>query len=109
VLLNTVAMLEEMGHTVLEASSGVEALALLRDHPVDLVVTDQAMPKMTGLQLVEKLRAQPSAVPVIVATGYAELSADTPADILVLPKPFTSKELARAVARVMDRMTETAL
>ena len=48
VLFNTTAMLEDLGHTALEARSGQEALDILRKHAVDLVITDQAMPQHVG-------------------------------------------------------------
>jgi hypothetical protein len=51
VLFNTAAMLEDMGHTVVEAGSGDEALEALHRETFDLVVTDQVMPKMTGVEL----------------------------------------------------------
>src|SRR5690242_2391868 len=52
VLTNTLAMLDDLGHTGISASSGKEALNILRQQNlVDLVITDYAMPQMTGLQL----------------------------------------------------------
>jgi PAS domain S-box-containing protein len=101
VLLNTVAMLEDMGHTVLEAHSGEEALSVSRAHAVDLVITDQSMPKMTGTRLAEIIQAEKPGLPVIVATGYAELPPGTSRDLPILPKPFTSDALALAVATIM--------
>jgi PAS domain S-box-containing protein len=56
VLMNTVAMLEDLGHTVFEAYSGKGALDILRrEDSIDLVVTDQAMPKMTGTELAKRM------------------------------------------------------
>jgi CheY-like chemotaxis protein len=49
VLFNTAAMLEDLGHAVVEAGSGEEALNALRNSNFDLVITDQVMPKMTGV------------------------------------------------------------
>ena len=64
VLMNTVAMLEELGHSAMQASSGAEALALLQREPdVQLLITDQAMPEMTGAQLIEAARRAASASP----------------------------------------------
>jgi CheY-like chemotaxis protein len=58
VLASTVAMLDDLGNTAVEAGSGQEALELLRAGArVDLVITDYAMPGMTGLQLAEELPA----------------------------------------------------
>jgi PAS domain S-box-containing protein len=102
VLLNTAAMLEELGHTVYPAGSGAEALQILATHPVDLIVTDYAMPQMNGAQLADEARATHPDLPILVATGYAELA---PGDHAALPrigKPFTQQELARAVAETMN-------
>jgi PAS domain S-box-containing protein len=99
VLQNTSAMLEDLGHTVVEAGSGKEALAHLdRLKAVDLMITDQAMPGMTGLQLVEAVRAKWPDLPVILATGYADLPSDLDPTIIRLSKPFRQHELAKAVA-----------
>ncbi|MBZ9719643.1 PAS domain S-box protein [Mesorhizobium sp. AD1-1] len=98
VLLNTAAMLEDLGHTVAEAHSAAAALALLEEHRFDLVITDHAMPKMTGLQLSNAIKDKWPNVPVIVATGYAELPG-TP-EIKILSKPFTEEELASAITSV---------
>jgi len=57
VLMNTVAMLEDLGHSVFEAYSGKEALELMRqEESIDLVITDQAMPQMSGVQLAKIIR-----------------------------------------------------
>lgn len=53
VLMNTAAMLEDLGQIVVEATSGKQALQILAQEAIDLIVTDHAMPGMTGLQLVE--------------------------------------------------------
>jgi PAS domain S-box-containing protein len=100
VLFNTVSMLEDMGHTVLEAGSGAEALAMLRNERVDLLITDQAMPLMTGAQLIEAARATYPALPAVLATGYAELPGGTQIEAMRLTKPFTQKQLADVIAAV---------
>lgn len=98
VLLNTAAMLEDLGHTVAKAHSAAAFLALLEEHRFDPVITDYAMPKTTGLQLSKAIKDKWPSVPVIVATGYAELPG-TP-EIKILSKPFTEKELASAITSV---------
>lgn len=98
VLMNTAAMLEDLGHTVMEASSGDEALKILKQGTrIDLIVTDQAMPRMTGAQLAEAVRSDWSHLPIILATGYAELPAGLGSELPKLSKPFTQHELAKAV------------
>ena len=102
VLMNTTAMLEDMGHTVLEAMSGAEALDLLRRTPdIDIVVTDFAMPRMNGRDLVAAIHAERPNLAVILATGYAELPSGAEVAALRLPKPFGQPELTRALAKVM--------
>jgi PAS domain S-box-containing protein len=99
VLTNTVAMLEELGHTAIEASSGKRALEILgEDNSIDLIVTDQAMPEMTGAELARTIRAKWPKLSIVLATGFAE----TPADSIALPrlsKPFTQAELAEKIAQ----------
>ena len=65
VLANTAALAEDLGHTVIKAASGQDALDLLSDCPgLDLVITDQAMPGMTGVQLAEELQSLRPGLPV---------------------------------------------
>ncbi len=99
VLMNTVALLEDLGHSVFAARSGEEALAVLSREPgVDLIVTDQAMPRMTGIQLAEAALARRPDVPIILATGYGELPPGGNPSLRKLAKPFGQSDLARAVA-----------
>jgi CheY-like chemotaxis protein len=102
VLMNTCAMLEDLGHEVLEAHSGAQALQILRKaDAVDLMVTDQAMPNMTGLQLAETALDLKPGLAVILATGYAELPPGADPSLERLAKPFTQGELAEAVVRAV--------
>ena len=100
VLMNTTAMLEDLGHTVIDALSGREALEKLgAAQQVDLVITDHAMPSMTGSQLAQQIRARWPALPVVLATGYAELPTGGNEDLPKLSKPFSQADLARMLAR----------
>jgi CheY-like chemotaxis protein len=103
VLTNTAAMLEELGHRVFVASSGKQALEILgRENGVDLVVTDQAMPGMTGSQLAEAVRSRWPDTRLILATGYAELAPGTGVALPRLSKPFGQRELSEAIGRLID-------
>jgi CheY-like chemotaxis protein len=74
VLMNTAAMLEDLGHTVMQASSGDKALAILNEGAkIDVLITDQAMRHMTGLELAKAIKADWPNVPIVLATGYAEI------------------------------------
>ena len=100
VLFNTLAMLEDLGHVALEARSGSEALDILEKNPVDLVITDQAMPQMSGLQLIAAIKERWPNLPVILATGYAELPAGVIQAVPKLAKPFSEAELASTITRL---------
>jgi len=99
VLMNTVAMLEDLGHVVVNAMSGAEALEKLRDTAVDLVVTDHAMPGMSGSELAEAIRRERPDLPIILATGYAELPPGGNERLPRIGKPFSQADLERAVTR----------
>jgi PAS domain S-box-containing protein len=104
VLTNTVAMIEDLGHIALAADSGAEALALLRrDDRVDLVLTDQVMPQMSGLQLADAIKAEWPDLPVIVATGYADLPPGGGIDFPKLSKPYTQAQLAHGIVGYAPR------
>jgi PAS domain S-box-containing protein len=104
VALNTSSLLEELGHTVYSASSGNRALEILnQETDIDLVITDQAMPGMTGSELVSKVHADNPDLPVILATGYAELPPGEAQGIPRHAKPFRQQDLADAIAEAMVR------
>jgi len=101
VLMNTVHMLEDLGHTVFEAYSGNEALEILRrEDSIDLVVTDQAMPKMTGTELAKIIKRQWPDIPVLLATGYADRVRGDDIGLPKLTKPYMQRELADAIVRM---------
>jgi len=103
VLMNTTALLEDLGHTVVEAVSGAEALDLFKSRPdFDLVVTDQAMPRMTGSQLVSALDEARPGIPVVVASGYGDGVNIPRRDVVLLGKPFDQARLAESIAKAMS-------
>jgi signal transduction histidine kinase len=102
VLTNMSAMLEDLGHTVFEATSARGALEVLRrESTIELVLTDQAMPRTTGLQLIEEIKRDWPLLPVILATGFAELPAGADPQQITLAKPFDQSNLAQAVEAVL--------
>ncbi len=103
------ALLEEMGVRVIEAAEGVEALAMLERHPVDLVLCDLRMPLMDGFELIRRIREHPRHrdLPVIAVSGYAteddeQRTRDAGFDGYVR-KPFVESTLAAAVDRVLQQ------
>jgi PAS domain S-box-containing protein len=106
VSMNTTYMLADLGHNVLEAPSGADALRLLEtDARFDVVITDYAMPGMTGHDLATKIRQIYPKMPVIIATGYAELPPRVTLGFPRLNKPYTQQQLADA----LDAVSRTAL
>ncbi len=102
VLLNTAAMLEDLGHTVLEATSAKKALEIIRrDDRIDLVITDQAMPAMTGSELAAAIKVEKPNLPIILATGFAELPPGADEGLPKLAKPFRQQQLAEAIAKIV--------
>ncbi|MNL30470.1 Transcriptional regulatory protein QseF [compost metagenome] len=102
VLMNTTLMLEDLGHQVIEAYSGPEALSALRqeDNRIDLVITDHSMPKMTGAQLAAEIATEWPGLPVVLATGYAELPDGSGSHLPRLPKPFSQQQLSEMIGTV---------
>jgi CheY-like chemotaxis protein len=89
---------------VIEAESGAAALDQLEAREdIALLITDQAMPGMTGTELIARARALRPELPIILATGYGETPADAAEQLLRLNKPITQADLERAVADAVLR------
>ncbi|MDH7638230.1 PAS domain S-box protein [Sphingomonas oryzagri] len=102
VLINTVALLEDLGHEVVEADTAEEALELFRQREdIDLLVTDQAMPNMTGTDLITAVDALRPGIPAIIASGYGE-GVSAGREVVRLGKPFNQGQLARAIAEAVE-------
>ena len=102
-----VEILESAGYDVTSAESAEVALALLEDADFDLVVSDVIMPGLSGLELLEAVRARRASLPVILVTGagtYDTLSqALTRGAAGLVTKPFAHSDLQSAVADALDR------
>jgi len=98
----TVGMLEVLGHRVKVASSGGRALEMLgADASVDLVITDYAMPGMTGKELARRIRETRPNLPVVLASGYAELAAQDDSGLPRLDKPYALDKLASVIGAMI--------
>ena len=99
----TAAVLGDGGHEVVEADNGAEALAVLkaRDCDFDLLITDYAMPHLSGTDFLREARLVCPEVPALLITGYADtdMIRDRPAGVEMLLKPFTPVALEAAMAR----------
>ena len=102
-------LLRTKGHEVLEASNGREAIAAIRRHDLDLVITDINMPEADGIEVIMELRAQGSGVPIIAISGGGRLEKDLLlanaamlGAIITLPKPFELDVLSASVDRALQ-------
>jgi PAS domain S-box-containing protein len=102
VLTSTVLLLEDLGHRVISATSGAQALEQFDNEPnIDLLITDMAMPQMNGAQLAQAIRFFKPGLPIILATGYAERLEGFAAKLPRLSKPFTQLNLVEVIALAM--------
>ncbi|HEY9578993.1 MAG TPA: ATP-binding protein [Rhizorhapis sp.] len=97
------ALLGELGHGVVRARNGQEALQLANgDLQFDLVFTDVVMPGMTGLELASKLKQQNPRLPIILTTGYSDRIVSAGSEgYPVLPKPYRLETLAATLDKVL--------
>jgi PAS domain S-box-containing protein len=104
IAMSTVDMLEDLGHDVIEAHSGERALEILRDRRnIDLLVTDYSMPRMNGVQLATAARELRPDLPILLATGYAELPAGSGNDLPRIGKPYRQNQLAAEIAKILQQ------
>jgi PAS domain S-box-containing protein len=98
--------LQHEGYELLLASSADEALTLVDacDRPIDLLLTDAAMPGRNGVELVGLIAARTPGLPVIVMSGYTQETLESDASqVELLQKPFTPRELRRRIRAALDR------
>jgi PAS domain S-box-containing protein len=99
----TAAILEDAGHAVIQAATGAEALSLLNEKECscDLLISDYAMPNLSGTDFLRQARLMCPEVPALIITGYAETDAisDRPPGVEILLKPFTPHALEAAIVR----------
>jgi PAS domain S-box-containing protein len=104
VRMGTIDMLEDLGHEVVEAGSAAEALTILQAGTgLDMVITDQAMPGMRGTELAAQIGQKYPNLPIILATGYAELPNEDDPGLPRLSKPFRQEDIAKIIDTVMQR------
>ena len=103
VLQSTVAMLQDLGHRVRSASSPEAAIELIEDlgNAIDVLVTDQAMPNLTGVELIGRSRARRPELKALLVSGYAQSAAVALAAVEKLDKPFTQADLESSLARAL--------
>jgi len=96
------AMLSELGHRVTRASSGEEALDLVRKQTFDVVLSDVVMPGMGGLKFADAVAVERPTLPVVLATGYSQEIAEAGSGgRTVILKPYRLATLSQALATAM--------
>ncbi len=94
IAMSTMEMLEDLGHRVIGANSGLHALDIIKsEQPIDLMMTDHVMPGMTGIELAAASREVRPSLPILLATGYADLPEGAQLDLPRLAKPYHQDQL----------------
>jgi CheY-like chemotaxis protein len=104
--LDTVDLLQELGHIAVEAENGMQALALLANRPIDILMTDIGLPDLRGDELARRARQMRPEQPIVFVTGHSEVAGfeGAPRTVL-LKKPYAFEALERAIAAVMAKET----
>lgn len=104
IIMAAVMMLNQTGYRVLEAHSGMCALAQIRsEEPIDLLVTDFSMPGMDGGQLAQASRELRPSLPILITTGYTKVPIDIGIAFHTLRKPYLLDQLLRAVDKIIGK------
>jgi two-component system response regulator CpxR len=97
-------MLETNGYRVVSALNGQEAIGIFAETPVDLVLSDFAMPQMNGNQLIERLKQMSSHVPMIMLGDAHRMGGDLhAADALLAKKNCSAQELLEKIKQLSAR------
>ena len=94
-------LLNDLGCEVVSAAAGDEALVLLVENELDLVLSDIVMPGMSGIALAREIATVRPGLPVILATGYSEQAAQANPGLPLVLKPSSAKDLAAAMAQAL--------
>ena len=94
-------MLEELGASVVKATSAAEGLELFSQTPIDAVLSDMVMPgEMNGLDMARAIREQRTHIPLVLMTGYSSAAEEAEVEgFTLLRKPFTMEILAQRLVQ----------
>jgi CheY-like chemotaxis protein len=101
-------VLESKGYAVLTAASGQQALGLLAQHQVDLVLSDHLMPGLTGAELARQIKAQKPELPVILISAVNEIPADAAYADLFMSKLDGPMAMCENIAAMLDRAKDSS-
>jgi signal transduction histidine kinase/ActR/RegA family two-component response regulator len=105
------ATIEELGYEVVSVASGQAALQILGEERFDLLMTDIAMPGMTGVDLARRVRQIDPDLPILFSSGYADVQTfgENLSDEVVLKKPFRISDVATRIDAVLDASRSSAV
>ncbi len=110
VCATTGALLDSLGHRALEVPSAEEAISVLEsDHDINMLLTDHAMPGMTGAQLTNEVNIRWPGLPVMLASGFAEIHEEISDKAIRLPKPYGRDDLIRAINEALNKVPSDSL
>jgi PAS domain S-box-containing protein len=102
IAMSTVEMLQDLGHEAVDAGSPAHALEILKNgQHVDLLITDYSMPRMNGVELAKAVRELRPGLPILLASGYAELPSPSDVDLPRIGKPYQQDQLAAEITKVL--------
>jgi two-component system, cell cycle sensor histidine kinase and response regulator CckA len=93
-------MIEDLGYTAVTATDGANALEVFDRQPIDAVLVDMTMPRMSGTDVIAALRVKQPTLPVVLCSGAGISGRVGPADAY-LPKPFRIEALERTLAKLL--------
>jgi YesN/AraC family two-component response regulator len=97
-------VLAKQGHEISEAGDGLQGLALAKQHPCDLVITDEIMPLLNGQNMISRLAAERYPARYLLISGY-HLDQPVQCGVAFLRKPFTAGQLIEVVQRLQHEPT----
>jgi DNA-binding NtrC family response regulator len=101
--------LSMLGYEVLESRDGEEGLAVIESHSgtIDLLLTDAVMPRMSGMDLIQRVHKSHPSIKVVMMSGYATAAISeaggNSGDVTFLQKPFAHAELAQIVRKLLSK------
>ena len=103
------AVLQELGYSIAVSSDPDDAVQMIADTAFDLIITDYKLPRMTGVDIIKKIREMHPSTPVILISGFVDTlgltEENTGSDAVIQKSANEVNQLVRAVARLLRRKT----